>query len=336
MSPTLAGFQNINLDGVPLACPYSAYPEIVRRFSGRIISWLNVNPIMELLKKTWNQKPGTPIMEQGTVSGCVLDISRILGCSQVLFVGQDMCIRDDGKYYTDDSFYADSGSHYSTNTKGQRLPGNTQDKVLVEGRLFVYLKTFEKFISENPQVQSRNLARTGVKISGAPFMEYEDALHWVERNSGSEVFSTEISKLLNTDDIDVNLNDSLTPLKNFAEQLLNLTLSLAIETEMLPEKFAGTNYSKNKKITDLLNRASEVNKLIDSNPLLWKCLLDGKTKSELAVYKRISREINHPSASWTALQKNKEYFWALSEGAHWFLQMLDDNLMETEEPCPAP
>lgn len=336
MSPTLAGFQNINLDGVPLACPYSAYPEIVRRFSGRIISWLNVNPIMELLKKTWNQKPGTPIMEQGTVSGCILDISRILGCSKVMFVGQDMCIRDDGKYYTNDSFYADSGSHYSTNTKGQRLPGNTQDKVLVEGRLFVYLKTFEKFISENPQVQYRNLARTGVKISGAPFMEYENALHWTERNSDSEAFSIELSKLLNTNNIDVNLNDSLTPLKNFAEQLLNLTLSLAIETEMLPDKFAGTNYSKNKKITDLLNRASEVNKLIDSNPLLWKCLLDGKTKSELAVYKRISREINHPSASWTALQKNKEYFWALSEGAHWFIQMLDDYLIETEELCPAP
>ncbi|NBR21589.1 MAG: DUF115 domain-containing protein, partial [Proteobacteria bacterium] len=34
MRPTLAGFQNVSLEGVPLACPYSAYPEIVRRFSG--------------------------------------------------------------------------------------------------------------------------------------------------------------------------------------------------------------------------------------------------------------------------------------------------------------
>ena len=28
----------------------------------------------------------------------------------MLFVGQDMSVRDDGKYYTDDSFYADSGT----------------------------------------------------------------------------------------------------------------------------------------------------------------------------------------------------------------------------------
>ena len=112
---------------------------------------------------------------------------------------------------------------------------------------------------------------------------------------------------------------------DFTETLLNLTLTLAIETETLPEKFSGTNYSKNKRVTDLLNRAGEVNKLIDANPLFWKCILDGKTKSELAVYKRLSREIDYPNEAWSALQKNKEYFWALSEGANWFMQLLRDN-----------
>jgi hypothetical protein len=51
MEPTLAGFQNVKLDHVPLACPFSAYPEIVERFSGRIISWSTLNPIADFVKK---------------------------------------------------------------------------------------------------------------------------------------------------------------------------------------------------------------------------------------------------------------------------------------------
>ena len=137
MEPTLAGFINVNNEGIPLACPFSAYPEIVQMFKGRILSWLSVNPIVESLKKEWGHKKGTPIMEQGTVSGCVLDISRVLGCRKVLLVGQDMCIRDDGKYYTDDSSYADSGTHYSDIKRGHKLPVTLKIQYLLKvGFLF--------------------------------------------------------------------------------------------------------------------------------------------------------------------------------------------------------
>ena len=102
-SPTLAGFKGVDVSGLTLACPFSAYPEIVKLFEGRILSWCTFNPIVDLVKKFMAKSPGTPIMEKGTVSGCVLDISILLGSKKVLFVGQDMTIRDDGRYYTDDS-----------------------------------------------------------------------------------------------------------------------------------------------------------------------------------------------------------------------------------------
>ena len=176
LSPTLAGFQNVKLEGVPLACPFSAYPEIVKRFSGRIISWVTFSPMIDVIKDFMGEKPGTPIMEQGTVSGCVLDISRVLGSKKVLFIGQDMCVRSDGKYYTDDSSYSDSGSHYTNKLEGHRLPGNTIDEVIVEGRLFVYLKTFEQFIAENKSVEYRNLAALWSESEGADYITQEDAL----------------------------------------------------------------------------------------------------------------------------------------------------------------
>ena len=134
LSPTLAGFENVSLENVPLACPFSAYPEIVKRFSGRILTWCTFNPIVDLLKGRMGLSPGTKIFEQGTVSGCVLDLSKLFGCKKVLLIGQDMAVRDDGRYYSDDTSYADALEHIIVQQrKGQRLPGNTQEKVLVEG-----------------------------------------------------------------------------------------------------------------------------------------------------------------------------------------------------------
>jgi hypothetical protein len=335
MSPTLAGFENVNIEGVPLACPFSSYPEIVRRFSGRIFSWCTYNPIVDLVKAHMKQKPGTVIMEQGTVSGCVLDLSKLLGCKKVLLVGQDMSIRDDGRYYTDDSSYADSGSHYSTTETGHRLPGNTQEKVLVEQRLFVYLKTFEQFIAKkDPTVEYRNLARTGVKIEGVPYSTCEEALEWIGGPSNVE-FTDRISQLLSVQRQCPDLYEIFRPAREYLEKLFEQTLSAAIQTEMLPDKFQSTNYSEHKTIMKLLEKGGEINALVDSNKMFWNFLLEGKTKGELVVYQRILRDIDFPSKNWSAIQGNKEYFWALSEGCHWLLETIEKHVTQRESPSVA-
>ena len=323
MAPTLLGFNNVSLEGVPLACPFSAYPEIVKRFSGRILSWCTFNPIVDVLNERTGGKPRTPIMEQGTVSGCVLDLSALFGCKKVLFVGQDMAVRDDGRYYTDDSFYSDTGNEYADTSKGHRLPGNTQEKVLVEGRLYVYLKTFEQFIAKHTQVEYRNLARTGVRINGASYQTYEEALDWIGEDARSGPFVEKVSHLLDSQGNCPDLSLIYGPARKYVEELFEEVLPTALETELLPEKFAGTNYSDNKQIAKLLNKAGKVNTKVDSNKLYWNFLFEGKTKSELVNYRRIIREIDYPSKTWAASQRNKEYFWALSEGCNWLLNTLD-------------
>jgi len=331
MPPTMAGFKGVNSDGVPLACPFSAYPEIVKMFSGRIFSWCTYNPIVDLIKSHMGQEPGTNIMEQGTVSGCVLDLSRLLGCRKVLLVGQDMSVRDDGRYYTNDSSYADTGAHYAHSATGQRLPGNTQEKVLVEQRLFVYLKTFEQFIAKkDPGVEYRNLARTGVKIQGVPYMDCEAALDWIGDTSSSP-FCDKISELLDQQGDCPDLEEVFKPAKAYVEQLLEKALAAAIESEMLPPKLEGTNYSEHKSIKRLLEKGGEINRLVDSSKAFWSFLLEGKTKSELVVYQRILRDIDFPNKNWKAAQGNKEYFWALSEGCHWLLTTMENYLQGEPE-----
>ena len=105
---------------------------------------------------------------------------------------------------------------------------------------------------------------------------------------------------------------------------MGLCLSSAVETEMLPEKFSGMNYSENKKIKDLIGKGKGVNRLVDSDQLLWHVLLEGRTKRELVIYQRMLREISFQNKNWQAVQGNKEYFWALAEGSHWLLTTLDN------------
>ena len=168
-----------------------------------------------------------------------------------------MAVRDDGRYYTDDSFYSDTGNEYADTSKGHRLPGNTQEKVLVEGRL-VYLKTFEQFIAKHTQVEYRNLARTGVRISGASYQTYEEALDWIGEDACSGPFVDKVSHLLDNQGHCPDLSLIYGPARKYVEELFEEVLPTALETELLPEKFAGTNYSDNKQIAKLLNKAGQV------------------------------------------------------------------------------
>jgi hypothetical protein len=264
------------------------------------------------------KEPGSNILEQGTVSGCILDISRLFGCKKVILVGQDMSVRDDGRYYSEDTSYSDSGAHFNSSNKGQRLPGNTQEKVLVEGRLFVYLKTFEQFISQNTGIEYRNLARTGVKINGAPYQTYDQTLKWIGE-SESKPFDNRVEQLLSDQGDCPDFKAIFSPMLKYAESIFENSLSAAIKTELLPDKFSGTNYADNKQLKDLLNEAGKVNGLVDSNKSFWNFLFEGKTKGELVDYRRKIRDIEFPSKNWSAIQRNKEYFWSLCEGAHWLI-----------------
>ena len=125
-----------------------------------------------------------------------------------------MCVRDDGRYYSDDTSYSDSGAHYASSNKGQRLPGNTQEKVLVEGRLFVYLKTFEQFIKESPDVEYINLCRTGVRIEGAPYMDQNEALSTILDYS-SHSFDSDIKGVINISKSNIEIIDMLKPIQKY-------------------------------------------------------------------------------------------------------------------------
>ena len=246
-------------------------------------------------QKTHGDAAGTNIMEQGTVSGCVLDLSRLLGCQKVLLVGQDMSVRDDGRYYTDDSSYADSGAHYSNSPKGQRLPGNTQDKVLVEQRLFVYLKTFEQFIAKKePNIEYRNLARTGVKIQGAPYLNYDQASEWIGSTSNT-AFCERLRHLLDQQGQCPDLKEVFSRAKVALSNFWKKRSRPRFKPKCFRPSWKGPTSQAINQSRAFLKKEAKSMATADSSKEFWNLLLEGRTKSELVVYQRIIRDMTSPT-----------------------------------------
>jgi len=159
-----------------------------------------------------------------------------------------------------------------------------------------------------------------------PYCSYEEALEWIGESSNTE-FKETVSDLLSEQGQCPNLKEALSPAITYVEELFSQVLANAIETELLPEKLEGTNYSTNKTVKGLLEAGAKVNRLVDSRKEFWNFLLEGKTKAELVRYQRVLRDIEFPNKNWQAVQGNKEYFWALSEGCNWLLETFDKYIL---------
>ena len=318
LSPTLQGYLKTSSDGVWLAAPFSAYPPVVKRFAGRVLTWTTNNPVMDIIRYRGDRQPGTPILEQGTVSACILDIARVFGCPKVLLVGQDMALKSDGQYYTNDSVYADSGTHYAEYTRAQNLPGNTLETVPVESRLFVYLRTFEQFVERNSAIEYANLARLGAKVKGVPYMTFDEALGWID-SYDSECFDQRMKELFEEELPPLSVAENLKPTREYVERLLDASLDAVLQIEQLPEKFSNLNYADHPQIRKNLKKANLVNSLVDSSKPDYLILFEGQTKVELVEYKKRIKLIDAPNEQWVMLQRNKEYYWSLIEGCSWLL-----------------
>ena len=139
-----------------------------------------------------------------------------------------MAIRADGKYYVEDSTYGDQGAHYNSTDRVQNLPGNTLDTVPVESRLFVYLKTFEEFVAQNPKIQYRNLAEYGASVKGVPYQTFGEALDWIDEGD-SKVFADSLTDLFGKQCDEIKLEEIFSPTTAYVEKLFEATFLAAMK-----------------------------------------------------------------------------------------------------------
>lgn len=322
---TFKGYAGCATDGVHLICASFVHPKVTAYFEGRLFTWSGANVLYKLIRKRLGLDAGSTILEQGTISACVPDFAHIWGSNRICFVGQDMALTREGKSHTAESFYADEGRLISSVQKCRELPGNTFETVPVEEKLHVYLKTFEQLIADvrYQDLEFINTSRLGVKIAGAPYKTYDEAYAWLGNNSSGHVRDVLMQCIHNKPKATKPAGEGTRDFKKFVKAVMELAWDGAVAAEMLPDKFENKNYADNEKVHKCEQFSEKLNALLDSRPEDAQVLMDGKTKFELYRYLENCQAIKSPSEHWARLQKNKEYCWAIAEGAYFMLDRLE-------------
>lgn len=323
---TFNGYARSNTAGVFLFCSHFVNPKVVQTFAGRTFTWALNQQIVSTLRSRLGLSPPTPVVELGTISSCVVDLARLWGCPKVCLVGQDFAVTEDGTTHTEDSFYADRGHNVMDTAHCRPYPGNTRTTVLVENRLLSYLKAFEQLVEDIPELTFINTSSIGAQVKGIPYMDYSAALEWLgdeltfdpraklatimaEHSANSAIGAREFIK-------------SIDPSKQFAQKLLSMSLEAAIFHETLPESYRNSSYAHNPKIKQARNYADAVNRFIDQHPTEYQIFFDGEGKRNLIHYTDAKLKITAAEAHWESILHNKEFFWALAEGAFFMHKQL--------------
>lgn len=319
------GFDGVSCSRSVLLCPFIVYPNVVSRFHGRILTWSQNNLLASYLRLKVGKCLGSAIEEIGTVSACIFDIAKIFGSPSIVFVGQDLSVKDDGQMHVRDSFYTDLLANHVDIGECRTLPGNLEATVKVEGKLYIYLKAFEKLAEANAnELALYNTSHYGVRVEGIPYVSLDEMTRVLDQKSfdNVEVKFRSVEKALSSVGIvDGQLVETLAVLSEFGSMICSLALnaSLTLNAALFESTSNLDSHivlAQNQK-RDLVIRMEE-----DSD--LRKVLEDGALKYELALYKRAIQRNSPPS---DPLMKRAEdlleYFWAISEGAFSFCRAIE-------------
>lgn len=329
---TYRGYASCDTSNTFLMAPSYVHPEVVKKFTNRTFTWCTNNELLAYINKQLSKPLGTPILEQGTVSACIVDLAQLWGCTKICLVGQDMALTHSGESHTKDSFYADKNhALYLKLQDCQYLPGNTLKTVPVHARFLDFLKTFNEFPAKYPTIDFINVSTIGAKIKDVPYKTYEEALDWIGERSSTDVrekLKDAISSNSQTTSPSDIIHQSLSNLIQFIDKLNDLTLSTILKIEMLSENLAQPNYETNKNITACLKASEEILTHFNKFPDEQRVLLDGHTKRTLYAYIKALHSLPQKSPHWDSLQQNKEYFWALASGGLFLKKQIDRCLDE--------
>ncbi|HCJ12010.1 MAG: hypothetical protein A2Y14_01695 [Verrucomicrobia bacterium GWF2_51_19] len=318
---TFWGYGQEPVDDVFLLSTYFVNTNVVKLFPNRTFTWSNRLELINWVKDKQGKSHGTPITEQGTVSACIADLAKIWGCNKICLVGQDLAYSSQGQTHTGDSFYADEGNLYQSLNDCMKVPGNTFGKVPSTPPLYAYLKAFEEIARINPDIDFINTSRLGAKVNGVPYKTFAEAAYWFQkplpdlRACLRPFFQKNFDPEVNVE----ALRTYFEPLYHFAQQTFDLATQGAFFIQGLSSKCAHLNYAKHPDIQKVMEYATRLNALIDKHPHEWIILCEGKTKAELFQYKSNIALLETSNPHWEAVLKNKEYFWAILEGAHFLL-----------------
>lgn len=314
------GFEGVPCADTVLICPFIVYPPVVERFRGRIFTWSQNNLLASYLRLVTGKEMGSEIQEIGTVSACIFDIAKILCSPTIVFVGQDLSAKSDGQLHASDSFYSDLGANRLSGEDFRTVPGNVEESVRVEAKLFVYLKAFESLAQKHgADLELFNTSEFGARIEGIPYVSTDEMDQRLKRSDTSDFKSkleTIQGVLSSSESIGGRLEDVLESVSRFGKTVCEIALqgALALE-EVLREDVADIQSA----IADAESLKQDLEALLEGNSDLHKVMSDGALKYERTLYARAIQDLgNLEDGQRRAAEGLREYFWSIAEGSFSF------------------
>lgn len=312
---TFDGFRNQPIGDSILLTSFFVHPDVVQHFAGQIMTWKEQQFLSLYVYERLQLSPGPVLKGAGTVATLVGDLAAFLGCKKVCLVGQDLACTKTGQTHASDSIYNDNGTLFMDVGQCREWPGNTQEKVFVESKLYLYLQIFNQMADKFKDIEFINTSHLGAKIDNIPYVDYAEAEQWIGNGCSDNVSVELLKNLKNYTKIpSEKIIKILQPLFDFTKELAQLSFQAAAYHEIEPEPSEEHSRTARKGYA----WADKINHLIDSNLNFYDIILNGKLIHTLYNYDNNVKILTKDAMpqcqkDWI---KNREYYWALFAGSN--------------------
>ena len=319
------GYRKHPTDEPFLFCTSYVAPAVLPRFVGRTFAWASENDPLDIVRQRLGHPKGVQIVGEGTLTTSMIQIADILGCSRLCLVAQDLGYPASGQTHTADSFYAEEDRNEVDTEDLDTVPGNTAPRVFQDGHMRLYQRAVENRIETLPNLQVINTSVLGARIKGAQFLKFEDAAAWIGQADASAVMSRLKEGCTMPDSVEsaeARFNIGTGPTEKYASKVLDVALDLALSIEALPETFERANFAKNKAVRSCMEKADALNALITKHQLDHGTISEGRARPLILEFSELQKQTLSASQHGDMLLKNKEFAWAIAEGAFFVLNTI--------------
>lgn len=309
-SSTDLGYAGQPVGATHLVAPVFAYPEVHRRFAGRLFGISDQSALLARLRTAAGLPPPAALLGDATVSATILNLAVHFGCDRVIFVGQDLAIADDGRTHAEDTFYTDLGCNQQDSEPTHRIPGTTRPEVTVPSRHLWYLRTIEGHVTRAPQIRFSNTSHRGAAIAGAPYVDYESAAAELTAEPTRD-FAAEIAAR-HTAAPPSSVRTAMAAELDHARSAMREALQLALTAALANELALADPTPSNRRRFE--TAAQHFEQWRSTRSTEQNLLFEGRTKPE--IFEAEKRRVRLPAADPARpLQEAGEVAWAFAEGA---------------------
>lgn len=185
----------------------------------------------------------------GSVANFAASVAEYLGCSPIVFIGQDLAYTDN-KEHASMCVSSIDAEDAGRNRIYQYVEGYHGDQVVTDMTLLKYLRWFEVFISEHPDTLFINATEGGAKIQGTMQMTLEEVIQRYSQKEKATLVHNKQYVIKNKETMEEKTEQIVGDLKRACE-LVNKGKYL---TEKLYEEYIIHKGIRESKIKNILKR----------------------------------------------------------------------------------